>query len=165
LKKINELIFHTFNSLKKQTVQLNTKDPAAFIEAVRRGFGIQLVCCDELCFIMSIVCNSLVSKTIRFLFHSFSESFDLVLNYLVKPDNFNRTMNMITFEKLSKQVDKQLDTIRQLEDALGQGKKDYIGEGSRQRSVDGKTGSNGNAEDHGWFGPPVPGCRKPIRTS
>lgn len=142
LRKVNELIFHTFNSLKKQSIQLNGKDPAAFVEAIRRGFGVQQVCCDELCFVISIVCNSLVSKTIRFVFHSFSESLDLVLNYLVKPENFNRTMNTITFENLSRQVDKQLEKIKQLETTLHLGKGEGAGDGNWQHSVDGKTMSN-----------------------
>ena len=122
MNKVNRLIFHTFNSLKKNIVDLNVKDASSFVETFRRGYGIQSMCCDEVCHVLALTLGPLASKTVRFLFHSFTESFDMILTYLVKPDNFNRTMSHLMFESMEKKVAEQFDRIRDLEALLAKEK-------------------------------------------
>ena len=118
MNKVNKLIFHTFNSLKMKAANLNSKDPLSFIESFRRAYGVQTLACNELCFVLSLSAGSLASKSVRFLFHSFTESFEMIMNYLVKPDNFNRTVNNMMFEGLEKKVVDQYDRIKELERQL-----------------------------------------------
>ena len=121
MNKVNKLIFHTFNTLKQKTLKSarsKVHDPTVFIETFRRAYGVQTLCCNEVCFVLSLTAGALASKSVRFLFHSFTESFELILNYLVKPDNFNRTMNGLMFEGLERKVEEQYDRIKSLEAQL-----------------------------------------------
>lgn len=118
---MNKLIFHTFNTLKQKTLKAaksKVNDPSVFIETFRRAYGVQSLCCNEVCFVLSLTAGALASKSVRFLFHSFTESFEMILNYLVKPDNFNRTMKGLMFEGLERKVEEQYDRIKELEAQL-----------------------------------------------